>query len=97
MVAGGGPAAAAMGMADRGMAESRLHIVVGKGGVVRDERIHRQVLREMVDWTAEHGFGPQGLIPSPIRGPKGNREFLLWLRPGRNPIPTEELVAAALA
>jgi 23S rRNA (cytidine1920-2'-O)/16S rRNA (cytidine1409-2'-O)-methyltransferase len=70
---------------------------VGKGGVVRDARVHRDVLREMVGWTAEQGFGPQGLIPSPILGPKGNREFLLWLWPGREAVPTETLVDAALA
>ena len=65
---------------------------VGKGGVVRDARVHRQVLREIVDWAAEHGYGPQGLVPSPILGPKGNREFLLWLQPGRDAVGTEELV-----
>ena len=70
---------------------------VGKGGVVRDPRVHRDVLREMVDWAAEHGFGPRGLVPSPILGPKGNREFLLWLQPGREPLPTEKLVDDALA
>ena len=69
---------------------------VGKGGVVRDARVHRQVLREMVEWAAAHDFGPQGLIPSPILGPKGNREFLLWLKPGQPPQPTEELVQGAL-
>lgn len=70
---------------------------VGKGGVVRDERVHRQVLRDMVTWAAERGYGPQGLIPSPILGPKGNREFLLWLQPGGEPIATETLVDGALA
>jgi len=70
---------------------------VGKGGVVRDARVHRQVLRDMVDWTAAHGFGPQGLIPSPILGPKGNREFLLWMQPGETAQPTEALVARALS
>ena len=58
---------------------------VGKGGVVRDPAVHRQVLTEIVAWAADHDFGPQGLIPSPILGPKGNREFLLWLKPGARP------------
>ncbi len=70
---------------------------VGKGGVVRDARVHRQVLREMVDWAAVHGYGPRGLIPSPILGPKGNREFLLWLQPGREAVGAETLVDGALA
>jgi 23S rRNA (cytidine1920-2'-O)/16S rRNA (cytidine1409-2'-O)-methyltransferase len=70
---------------------------VGKGGVVRDARVHRQVLRDMTNWVATRDFGPQGLIPSPIQGPKGNQEFLLWLRPGQPPSPTEKLVERALA
>ena len=68
---------------------------VGRGGVVRDPSVHRQVLREIVQWAADHDFGPSGLIPSPILGPKGNREFLLWLRPGQPPMDTETLVARA--
>lgn len=55
---------------------------IGKGGVVRDPRVHSQVLDELVAWAATAGLSPQGLIPSPLLGPKGNREFLLWLRPG---------------
>ena len=70
---------------------------VGKGGGVRDARVHRQVLREVVDWAIAHDFGPQGLIPSPILGPKGNREFLAWLQPGQEPIAAETLVERALA
>jgi 23S rRNA (cytidine1920-2'-O)/16S rRNA (cytidine1409-2'-O)-methyltransferase len=69
---------------------------VGKGGVVRDARVHRDVLREMADWAAAQSYGPQGLVPSPILGPKGNREFLLWLQPGQEPVPTEKLVEEAL-
>jgi 23S rRNA (cytidine1920-2'-O)/16S rRNA (cytidine1409-2'-O)-methyltransferase len=56
---------------------------VGKGGIVRDPAVHRQVLEEMVAWSAEEGLGPSGVIRSPIEGTEGNVEFLLWLRPGR--------------
>ncbi len=69
---------------------------VGKGGVVRDPRVHRQVLQEIVTWAAAHDLGPRGIIPSPILGPKGNREFLIWLQPGQPPLPTEELLNSAL-
>ena len=69
---------------------------VGQGGVVRDADVHRQVLRDMAAWAAAHDFGPRGLTPSPITGPKGNREFLLWLRPGLEPIPIDRLVTSAL-
>ncbi len=70
---------------------------VGKGGVVRDPAVHRQVLMEIIEWATARDFGPQGLIPSPILGPKGNREFLLWLRPGQPPAPAHMLVTRALA
>ncbi len=69
---------------------------VGKGGVVRDAGVHRQVLHDMVAWAAQHDYGPQGLIPSPLLGPKGNREFLLWMQPGAEPAATKALVDAAL-
>ncbi len=65
---------------------------VGKGGVVRDPAVHRAVLEELIDRAAAQGFGPQGLIRSPITGPAGNVEFLLWLRPGQPPATTDSLV-----
>jgi 23S rRNA (cytidine1920-2'-O)/16S rRNA (cytidine1409-2'-O)-methyltransferase len=52
---------------------------VGKGGVVRDEEKHRQVV-ERVSLLAESlGLTVRGVTESPILGPKGNREFLIWL------------------
>lgn len=53
---------------------------VGKNGVVRDPAIHRQVLEDVLGWAATHGWCGEGLIPSPITGPKGNVEFLCLLR-----------------
>ncbi|MBN1888484.1 MAG: TlyA family RNA methyltransferase [Thermoflexales bacterium] len=50
---------------------------VGKGGVVRDPAIHRQVLTKIARWAVAHGLRPAGLIPSPITGPAGNVEYLL--------------------
>lgn len=55
---------------------------VGKGGVVRDPEVHRSVLETVLAAAAEQGLAPSGLIRSPLKGPKGNVEFLLWLRPG---------------
>jgi len=69
---------------------------VGKGGVVRDETVHRRVLNDLVNWAATSGLASQGLMASPLLGPKGNREFLLWLRPDESPQPTEHLIASAL-
>ncbi len=52
---------------------------VGKGGVVRDPAVHRRVLQEVLASAQEHGYHVRGLIPSPLRGPAGNVEFLAWL------------------
>jgi 23S rRNA (cytidine1920-2'-O)/16S rRNA (cytidine1409-2'-O)-methyltransferase len=52
---------------------------VGKGGVIRDPAIHQQITDEVVEFTASLGLHSRGVIPSPILGPKGNREFLIHL------------------
>ncbi|MHB0858536.1 MAG: TlyA family RNA methyltransferase [Anaerolineae bacterium] len=52
---------------------------VGKGGVVRDPRVHRSVLRDVLGWAEENGWRLLGLAPSPIKGPAGNAEFLAYL------------------
>ncbi len=49
---------------------------VGKGGVVRDPAVHRQVLESLAAWLREQGLALQGLAASPIKGPAGNVEFL---------------------
>lgn len=53
---------------------------VGTGGVVRDAEIHERVVREVVDAAAILGFTQNDVIPSPLLGPAGNREFLAYLR-----------------
>lgn len=53
--------------------------LVGKNGVVRDAAIHKQVISEVIAFAASLGFSAEGLDFSPIRGPKGNVEFLLFL------------------
>ena len=45
-------------------------------GVIKDPTIHRQVIREVLSSAEELGFSVQGLIRSPLLGPKGNVEFL---------------------
>ena len=49
-------------------------------GVIKDRAIHLEVLNATLDDAIRLGFYPWGLIPSPIRGPKGNVEFLVDLR-----------------
>lgn len=51
---------------------------VGKGGVVRDAAIHARVCAEVQDWLRSAGWDVKGLTESPITGPKGNVEFLVW-------------------
>jgi 23S rRNA (cytidine1920-2'-O)/16S rRNA (cytidine1409-2'-O)-methyltransferase len=54
---------------------------VGKGGVVRDPALHEQVCAAIARWLGEtQGWQVQGITPSPITGPKGNREFLIAAR-----------------
>lgn len=52
---------------------------VGKGGVVRDPLLHREVLDGLCAFFRELGWRVEGQIPSPLLGPKGNREFLVYL------------------
>ncbi len=54
--------------------------LVGKGGVVRNPVVHRNVLDIVARTGATLGLVPHGLVSSPIRGQAGNVEFLLWLR-----------------
>ena len=53
---------------------------VGKKGVVRDPKVHLQVLRDVLRYAAESGLGVTGADYSPIRGPEGNIEYLFLLR-----------------
>ncbi|MGI9417608.1 MAG: SAM-dependent methyltransferase, partial [Geminicoccaceae bacterium] len=54
---------------------------VGKGGVIRDEALHRRACDQIVAWLSEDcEWTVLGVEPSPILGPKGNREFLVGAR-----------------
>ena len=55
---------------------------VGKGGVVRDPAVHRRVLESVLERARGLELRVGGLTASPILGPAGNVEFLLWLRSG---------------
>ena len=52
---------------------------VGKKGVVRDKAVHREVIEKVVNWAINEGLTPMGLDFSPIKGPEGNIEYLLYL------------------
>jgi len=54
---------------------------VGKGGVVRDPALHEEVCARIARWLGEKmGWEVKGIVPSPILGPEGNREFLICAR-----------------
>ncbi|HXF69370.1 MAG TPA: TlyA family RNA methyltransferase [Thermoflexus sp.] len=66
-------------------------------GVVRDRAVHERVLRTLLEWSVDHGWWPRGLIPSPLLGPAGNIEFLLWLQKGEGSADLEEMIREAFA
>jgi 23S rRNA (cytidine1920-2'-O)/16S rRNA (cytidine1409-2'-O)-methyltransferase len=56
---------------------------VGKGGVVRDPGVHKAVCQRVAAWvSAQPGWTVIGIVESPIQGPAGNREFLIYARRG---------------
>lgn len=55
---------------------------VGKKGVVRDPKVHEEVINEVIRSATEMGFSVMGLTWSPITGPEGNIEYLLYLANG---------------
>lgn len=52
---------------------------VGKGGVVRDPILHQKVIERITRFCEQLGLRVLGVIESPLRGPKGNKEFFLYL------------------
>ena len=67
---------------------------VGKGGIVRDPAVHKEVIRNVIDYAADNGLYPHQLTWSPIKGTKGNIEYLLLLSRKKcdNDIGVDELV-----
>ena len=63
---------------------------VGKKGVVRDPAVHRCVLQKLLEWLSDSGWSIKGLIPSPIRGPEGNAEFLVHV--SNEPVVSQPLL-----
>ncbi len=64
---------------------------VGKNGVVRESKIHEEVIRKVIDFADSIGFGVLHLEFSPIKGPEGNIEYLLHLK--KEGEPSEEVAA----
>ncbi len=70
---------------------------VGKNGVVREAETHERVLREIRDFCPSMGWSVQGFTWSPIKGPKGNIEFLADIRPGLSGSVSDEAIRALVA
>ena len=70
---------------------------VGKNGVVRDKKIHIAVVQDIITFCLENGFSVLGLSYSPIKGPQGNIEYLLYIKCSDEPenhlsVTAEEVV-----
>ena len=52
---------------------------VGKKGVVRDKAVHLEVIEAAMGYARDNGFSIGGLTYSPVKGPEGNIEYLIWL------------------
>lgn len=57
---------------------------VGKKGIVRDRKVHVQVLENVIKYTVENGLNPAGITFSPVTGAKGNIEYLLFVDGKKN-------------
>ncbi|MBI2218603.1 MAG: TlyA family RNA methyltransferase [Candidatus Rokubacteria bacterium] len=70
---------------------------VGKGGVVRDPAQHRAVVTRLARYAVLRGWHVLGVTASPLRGPKGNREFFLHLSThGRTPADLEGMIVSSV-
>ena len=53
---------------------------VGKKGVVRDKAVHEEVVERIIEFASQNGFFVRNLEYSPIKGPEGNIEYLVYIR-----------------
>ena len=68
---------------------------VGKKGVVRDHKVHEEVIEKIQDFALNNGFSVLGLTFSPVKGPEGNIEYLIYLQKSDMPERVETVPAAA--
>ena len=65
---------------------------IGKKGVVRDKAVHEEVIRKIIDYVYMIGFDVLSLDYSPIKGPEGNIEYLVYIRKNEERIRGTEAV-----
>ncbi|MBR2264728.1 MAG: TlyA family RNA methyltransferase, partial [Firmicutes bacterium] len=71
---------------------------VGKKGVVRDPSVHKEVIRQILDFAASRSLRVEGLDYSPIKGPEGNIEYICHMKNSEGPaavIGVDAVVAAS--
>lgn len=72
---------------------------VGKKGVVRDPKVHEEVIEKVISFAQEIGFGIKNLEFSPIKGPEGNIEYLVYIQKGmesqEEPVDVKAVVTKA--
>lgn len=69
---------------------------VGKKGVVRDLNVHLEVVENVINLALENGFSVMGLQFSPIKGPEGNIEYLIYLNKSQEPVISDDVNAKEL-
>ena len=69
---------------------------VGKKGVVRDLNVHLEVVKKVIDLALANGFDVLGLEFSPIKGPEGNIEYLIFIKKSNEPKISDDVDADAL-
>ena len=72
--------------------------LIEKGGVVKDKKVHEQVIQNVINCVKGLGYIIKGLTYSSIKGPAGNIEYLIWFSTDKieTSIPTiEEIVSTA--
>ena len=72
---------------------------VGKKGVVRDPQVHREVIHNVISFSRSQGFVIRALTYSPVKGPEGNIEYLVWLSKDNQAADTvtEEMICSTVA
>ena len=64
---------------------------VGKKGVVRDKKVHEEVIEKVIGFALENGFSIHNLEYSPIKGPEGNIEYLVYIEKSDEPQKEESV------
>lgn len=66
---------------------------VGKKGVVRDQSVHCEVIEKIMDFVLNSGYSVLGLTFSPVKGPEGNIEYLIYLQKSSAPCKASDVLA----